>query len=223
MAITTGCKRTGKGTIVSIQRACSADPTVADYNCSSIQDETAGSSAVCLENAEWLNLGCLFSVQPPSIAFDTVTGEQCLKETGAPTTELGDVQDDNPSFTVPFCPDDPEYQMLEDGCLAGTCFLIKFQYPGTDVVTGNPPVELFFGFILSVEPDEINRNDFMQSTITILRSSGIYNSCNTMPTAGAFDCASCRISGALPLGCCDGVSVTTELECGGNWVVGECP
>jgi hypothetical protein len=166
------CKRTGKGTEVEYQPACEANPSVPDY-------ATDGSSA------DWVNVGCLFGVQPPGITYDTVTGETCLNETAAPTSELGDIQADNPTFTFPFCPDDADYQLLEDIATAGSCLLIRFTYPGGQE-------HFFFGFIQSMIPDEIDRNTFMRTPVTLLRTSSIYRLPASIPATGDFDCASCR-------------------------------
>ena len=168
------CKRTGKGTEVEFQAACT--DVTADYVVSS-------------GSAEWVNAGCLFGVQPPGTSFDTVTGETCLNEAATPTAELGDVQADSPSFTFPFCPDDAEYQMVEDWALAGQCMLFKFTYPGGQE-------HFFFGFFQTVVPDEIDRNTFMRTPVTLLRTSDVYRGEGDVPATGDFDCASCRTSAA---------------------------
>lgn len=175
---TAACKRTGKGTEVAFQKACTDTGTV-DF------DPTASNTA------GWMVVGCLFGVQPPGVSYDTITGEQCLSEGAVPTTELGDIQADNPTFTVPFCPDDEMYCNMVDYAECGECMLFCFSYPGG-------ARDFFFARIQEMTPDEISRDDFSRTTITLLRTSQVWRSktdADTLdiPTSDdGFDCDSCR-------------------------------
>lgn len=137
------------------------------------------------EPGNWITLGCHFDVKPPAINWDTVTGEQCLEDTDQPTVDLGDLQADNPSMTPPFDPADTEYQLLEDWAAAGTCLAFKFTYP-------DGSKHYFYGKIQTLEPDNVERNTFMRTPVTILRTSKIYRADTDVPTGANFSCSTCR-------------------------------
>ena len=134
----------------------------------------------------WLSMGCHFGVQPPSCQWDSITGEQCLEDTDQPTTDLGDLQADNPTFTTIFdAGDDEVYQMLEDWCASSECILFRYTYNGG-------ATHFFYARIQNLVPDEIERNTFMRTVATLLRTSKVYRTFAEVPTDTNFSCSTCR-------------------------------
>lgn len=164
-------KRIGKGTTIDFQPCSETVPGTVDTDLS--------------DSGPWVNLGCTFDVQPPSCQWDSITGEQCLEDTDQPASELGDIQEDNPSFTPPFDPGDSEYQLLEDFCSSNECIAFRYTYAGG-------ARHYFYGRIKSLVPDNIERNTFMRAPITIMRTSLVYRAFGDVPTGTNFSCTSCR-------------------------------
>lgn len=190
------CKRTGKGSQVAIQRPCT---TTATTGTNTGETEELLEAVIENDNAAWLEIPCVFSIQPPGNSFDNITGEQCLNEEGNPTTDLGDLQADNPSVTVPFCKDDPAYQALVEASTCGECLLICYRY-GKNAEGGQ---DLFFAKIQDFTPEEIQRTEFMRTSITFLRTSPVWSTMADLEDATtaadgtvAFDCGACRPVGA---------------------------
>lgn len=171
----------GKGTTVDFQLCTDdfpADPT------SRTNDLTTG--------GPWLTLGCTFDLQPPSCQWDSIEGEQCLEDADEPSQELGNIQEDNPSFTAPFDPGDTEYELLRTWCSGNDCVWWRFTYP-------NGEIHIFSGRIKSLVPDNVERDTFMRSVVTLLRTSLVYvNGEGALPTPDAdsppalWSCTTCR-------------------------------
>ena len=167
-------RRLGKGTTVHMQ-PCTDDGT----------GPPASVTTDLSDSGPWVSMGCHFGVQPPSCQWDSITGEACLEDVDQPTTDLGDLQADNPTFTPPFDPADAEYQLLEDWCASAECVAFRFTYP-------DGSRHYFYGKIQNLVPDEIERNTFMRAVVTILRTSKVYRVFGDVPTAVNFSCSTCR-------------------------------
>jgi hypothetical protein len=166
-------KRIGKGTTVHVQ-PCTDD----GGNPPSVTTDLT-------DTGPWVTLGCHFDVKPPSCSYDTITGDACLEDEDEPSTELGNAQADNPSFTPPFDPGDAEYQLLEDWCSTSECIAVRFTYP-------DDSRHYFYARIQTMEPDNIERNTFMRTPITLLRTSKFYRTDVAVPTGLNFSCSTCR-------------------------------
>jgi len=197
-------RTTGKGTRVSIQPCtdestlgCSAGFTLINGVCVHDTDRITfpDEEPTCFPGGflmdwaptanAWLLVGCVYELQPPGYDYTSDVGEMCLQETGNPPIDLGDENEDNPSFMTPFSKSDIEFRRLRDWITGNICLGFWFEYPSGGA-------DYFYGKLKTNKPASLTRTDYTKNNITIMRTSKIYHNYQVVPVDCDFDCNTCR-------------------------------
>lgn len=112
-------------------------------------------------------IGCIYAATPPGLTYATVTAEQCLDETGTPSTDLGDAEASESTFTHAYCPGGAKTELIRQWANDKTLVDWRIRYPASVNCTIGV-VENFKGRIRVFAPSEISKTEFMKLPVTIL-------------------------------------------------------
>lgn len=162
------CKITGDQTIISVKEF-SGDCN--DLATASPANDT-GFNAI----------GCCYDLQPTGHNYDTITADECLEDTGDPTTDLSTEQADTVVFSHAYCPggtagfgaNQSATEQLRTYAQNKTLLLFRIEYRNNpNAPAGKKTYEKFCGKIQTFKPDTISKREFMRLPITVLRTGQV--------------------------------------------------